>query len=254
MIIDLNSFIGHWPSHSVRGDAADVWASLRTVGVTRIYASHLDAAWCRNPHVYNRVLYDAVTGAGDVCPVPVLDPTVADWKRELEIAVEDEDVQVVRVLPNYGGYDLAGEGPFLQAIEDAHLAVIVQTCLEDSRRHHPLAVVPSLTALAVLEVAAQFPNLKMVIGGAKAAELRKVADQILALPHVYVDTAQVDGMDAVKVLVEEGLEERLVFGSHAPLFIPHAAVGRVITDVGDEVATAILSGNAVRLFGEDVGS
>ncbi|MBT3605211.1 MAG: hypothetical protein HN521_19280, partial [Candidatus Latescibacteria bacterium] len=50
MIIDLNSFIGPWPSHPVAGDAEQVWASLRAVGVSRIFASHLSAVWCRNPH------------------------------------------------------------------------------------------------------------------------------------------------------------------------------------------------------------
>ena len=39
-----------------------------------------------------------------------------------------------------------------------------------------------------------------------------------------------------------------MFGSHAPLFIPHAALTRVITDVSDEVAGAILAGNAERLL------
>jgi predicted TIM-barrel fold metal-dependent hydrolase len=99
-------------------------------------------------------------------------------------------------------------------------------------------------------MAQEFPDLRIVIGGAKAAELRNLADRILALPNVYADTAQVDGLDAIKVLVSQGLGGRLVFGSHAPLFIPHAALGRVVTDVEDDVAEAILSGNALCLLGD----
>jgi len=248
MMIDLNSFIGSWPSHPVMGDPNEVWPSLRKVGVTRIFASHLASVWCRNPHVYNRVLFEASEAFDDVYPVPVLDPTVADWPRELKGACAHKKVQMVRLLPNYGGYDLAQVSDFLQAIQDARLPVMVQTCLEDPRRHHPMAVVPSLTASLVVDMAEQFPELHVVIGGAKAAELRNLAERILALPNVYADTAQVDGLDAVKVLVDKGLGERLVFGSHAPLFIPHAAIGRVITDVSDDVAEAILGGNALRLL------
>jgi uncharacterized protein len=248
MIIDLNSFIGTWPSHPVKGDPKDVWPSLRDVGVTRIFVSHLASVWCRNPHVYNRVLVEASDAFDDVYPVPVLDPTVADWQRELKCACAHEKVQMVRLLPNYGGYVLTQVRDFLQAIQDAHLPVMVQTCLEDARRHHPLAVVPSLAASVVVDMAEQFPELRVVIGGAKAAELRNLAERILALPHVYADTAQVDGLDAIKVLVDQGLGDRLVFGSHAPLFMPHAALGRVVTDVTDEVAGAILGGNALRLL------
>jgi predicted TIM-barrel fold metal-dependent hydrolase len=250
MIIDLNSFIGSWPSHPVKGETDQVWPSLRHVGVTHIFVSHLSAVWCRNPHVYNRTWFEAVDSVEDVWPVPILDPTVADWRGELERASEHGRVQLVRLLPNYGRYDLADVSDFLQAIQDVNLAVIVQACLEDSRRHHPLAVVPSVAASAVVDMAQEFPDLRIVIGGAKAAELRNLADRILALPNVYADTAQVDGLDAIKVLVSQGLGGRLVFGSHAPLFIPHAALGRVVTDVEDDVAEAILSGNALCLLGD----
>ena len=250
MMIDLNSFIGVWPSHPVKGDASDVWDALRGIGVTRIFASHLSVAWCRNPHVYNRVLFEAVEACNDVWPVPILDPTVADWKRELVSFAAFDKIKMVRLLPNYGDYDLVDVGGFLQAIHDAGLAVIVQTCLEDPRRQHPLAVVPSVPASAVVDMAERFPELCVVIGGAKAGELRSLLERIVALPHVYCDTSQVDGLDAVKVLVDGGLGERLVFGSHAPLFMPHPAVGRVVTDVDDDVAEAILSGNALRLLGE----
>jgi len=250
MIIDLNSFVGEWPSHPVNGEPNTVWDALRAVGTSRIFASHLATAWCRNPHVYNQVLFDLVQDKEDVWPVPVLDPTVTDWPQALNRAVEHSRVKMVRLLPNYGGYDLADVDDFLAEIENANLAVMAQTCLEDPRRHHPLAVVPSLPASAVLEMAQKHQTLRVVIGGGKAGELRNLADQILELPNVFADTAQVDGLDAVKVLVDQGLESRLVYGSHAPLFIPHAAVGRVITDIDDEVAEAILAGNALRVLGE----
>ncbi len=51
-----------------------------------------------------------------------------------------------------------------------------------------------------------------------------------------------------RVLGGEGLEAKLVFGSHAPLFIPYAALGRVVTDLDDEATEAILNGNALRFL------
>lgn len=250
MIIDLNSFIGSWPSHPVKGEPEHVWPSLRAVGVTRIFVSHLSAVWCRNPHVYNQVLYETVATTEDVWPVPVLDPTAADWKHELERASGHDRVKMVRLLPNYGGYELADVGDFLTAIQSADLSVIVQTCLEDPRRHHPLAIVPSVPASAVVEMAKDFPQLRVLIGGAKAAELRNLTDPVLALSNVYADTAHVDGLDAMKLLVDNGLGDRLVLGSHAPLFISHAALGRVVTDLEDDAAHRILKDNALRFLNE----
>jgi predicted TIM-barrel fold metal-dependent hydrolase len=67
-----------------------------------------------------------------------------------------------------------------------------------------------------------------------------------ALPHFYADVSQADGLDAVRLLVEEGLGDKLLFGSHAPFFIPQAALARVVIDLSDADAAAVLGGNAAR--------
>ena len=55
-------------------------------------------------------------------------------------------------------------------------------------------------------------------------------------------------MDSLKVFVDEGLTHKLLFGSHAPLFIPFSALARVVNDLNDDDARAILGGNAERIL------
>ena len=186
----------------------------------------------------------------DVWPVPVLDPTVSTWKSELDRAAAQDRVQVVRLLPNYHQYDLNDVGDVLGALVDAKLGAIVQVCMEDPRRQHPLSQVPNVPVSDVVDVAERFSELRLMIGGAKAGEIRGAKERLLTLPCVYADVSQVDGLDAVKILVNDGLGSKLVFGSHAPLFVPHAALGRVVTDLDDDTASAILNDNAVRFLGE----
>ena len=250
MVIDLNSFYGTWPNSLDPGEPDQVWDDLRGFGVERIFTSPLAAVWCRNPHLRNVSLYELAARTDDVWPVPVLDPTVATWPRELEDAAKRDRVRLVRLLPNYGGYMLDEAGDLLSAVKDAGLGVIAQTCVEDPRRHHPLAQAPNVSVKDVVEAAGKIPDLTVVIGGAKAGEIRGVKDQLLDLPHLYEHVSQVDGMDAMKILVDARLGKKLVFGSHAPLFVSHAAFGRVVTDVDDASAQAILSDNALRLLGE----
>ena len=251
-MIDLNSFIGSWPSHSVQGQSDIVWDHLRALGVNRIFVSPLESCWGRNPHAFNSALYETAFQVVDVWPVPVLDPMVTTWKKELDRAVLQHQVKLVRLLPNYHGYNLADVGDALRAIEEAELGVVVQLCMEDPRRHHPLAQVPNVPIADVLAVAEKMPDMKMVVGGGKASEVRSVKDWVMALPNLYIDTSQIDGLDAVKVLVDDGLGAQLIFGSHAPLLVPHAAITRVITDLDDDTAGAILDGNAQRLLGESL--
>ncbi len=247
MIIDINAYTGHWPSHPVAGALDRVRASLTEYGVERICVSPLDAAWCRNPHRFNDDLYAASGATDDVFPVPVLDPTIATWRDELERAKAQPRVRLVKLLPAYSGYDLDFASDLFTSLAGAGLGVIVQTRLEDPRRQHPLAQVPDVPAAEIADAAERHPDLLVIIGGPRTGEIRALKDRLLDLPNLYADVSQSDGMDAVKVLVEDGLRGKLLFGTHAPLFIPYSAVSRVVTDLSDDDAAAILGGNAERI-------
>ncbi|MBT3268134.1 amidohydrolase family protein [Candidatus Poribacteria bacterium] len=249
MIVDVSCFAGHWPSRDLQGDLVSVRGSLREYGVGRLLASPMDAAWTRNPHLVNAAFYSAAESFADVSPVPVLDPTVATWAAELERAVERPDVRLVRLLPAYSPYRLAEADDLLSAASDAGLAVICQTRLEDRRRQHPLAQVPDVPVADVVAAAERHPGLGMIVGGARYPEARSLRDRLLGMPNLHVETSHMDGLDAIRVLVDEGLGDKLLFGSHAPFFIPYAAVSRIVADIDDDVASAILRENALRLLG-----
>ena len=249
MIIDVNAWTGPWPALvNVPHDAASVRASLREYGVERIFMAPLAAAWSANPHLCNSVVYEAADEFDDISPVPVIDPTLPTWPDELEKATGHRAVRMIKLLPGYGGYDLVVADDLFEEAGRAGLAVKVQVRIEDPRRHHPMAQVPDFPAQAVLEVASRHPDLKLVIGGAVAASLRDFAAELRELPGLYADTSQVDGVDSVKMLVEEGLGNKLLFGSHAPVFMPAAAVARVLNDLSDDVAMLIMKENAARLL------
>ncbi len=246
MIIDVNAWTGPWPALvNVPHDAASVRASLREFGVERIFMAPLAAAWSANPHLCNAVVYAAADEYKDVLPVPVIDPTLPTWPEELEKAAEHRAVRMIKLLPGYGGFDLEVADDLLVEADQGDLAVMVQIRIEDPRRHHPLAMVPDFPVQAVVEAAARHPAVKLVIGGASTATLRDFALQIRELPGLYAETSQVDGMDSVKMLVEEGLGRKLLWGSHAPVFMPAAAVARVLNDLQEDTAVGIMKDNAL---------
>ena len=247
MIIDLNAYAGHWPFHPVVGDLETVRASLRAYGVDRVCISPLEAAWRRNPHVCNAEVYRAAERFEDVWPVPVLDPTVATWREELARAVRQPKVRLVKLLPAYSPYALPEADALLEAVARAKLCAILQTRLDDPRRQHPLAQVPDLPASEVADAAERHPGLTVIAGGPRAAEIRSLRERFQKIPNLYADVSQADGLDTVRALVDAGLTEKLLFGSHAPLFIPYAALSRVAIDLPDDAATAILGGNAERI-------
>jgi predicted TIM-barrel fold metal-dependent hydrolase len=249
LVIDVNAYTGHWANLPLKGDVASVRSSLRAMGVDRICLSPLNAAWCTNPHFYNAEVYEAAERYEDVLPVPILDPTLPVWSDELERAVGRWNVRLVKLLPAYSPYELSEAEEMLLEIEAAGVAVIIQTRLEDPRRQHPLAQVPDVPPSAVADVAECHPSLTTIIGGPRFGEIRSLKERLLALPNLYADVSQADGFDGLKVLVAEGLTTKLLFGSHAPFFIPYSALARVVNDLDEADAAAILGGNAERVLG-----
>lgn len=249
MIIDVNAWTGPWPALvNVPFDAASVRSSLRTYGIECIFMAPLAAAWSANPHLCNAAVYAAASEFEDISPVPVIDPTLPTWREEMEKAAGHRAVRMIKLLPGYGGYELVVADDLFEEAARANLVAMVQIRIDDPRRHHPMAMVPDVPAGDVVEAAKRHPNLKLVIGGASAATLRSLAVQLRELPGLYADTSQVDGVDSLKMLVEEGLGNKLLFGSHAPVFMPGAAVARVINDLPDDVAVGILADNASGLL------
>ena len=49
-------------------------------------------------------------------------------------------------------------------------------------------------------------------------------------------------------MIDAELGERLLFGTHTPLFTPLAGFARIVTDLSESDAAAILGGNAMRLL------
>ena len=249
MIIDVNAWTGPWPALvNVPYDVASVRSSLREYGVERIFMAPLAAAWSANPHLSNPDVYEAAEKYGDISPVPVIDPTLPTWPEELAKATGHRAVHMIKLLPGYGRYDLAAADELFEEAGRANLAVMVQIRIDDPRRHHPLSMVPDVPAGDVVEAAKRHPDLKLVMGGVSAATLREYAARIRDLPGLYADTSQVDGVDSLMMLVDAGIGGKLLFGSHAPVFMPAAALARVLNDLPDEAAVSISEENAAGLL------
>ena len=254
MIVDINAWTGHWGSLPPAGQVEAVGAALRQIGVARICLAPLDAVWCHNPHQANDLVYQAARQAEDIDPVPLLDPTIATWWQELERARAQPRLRLVKLAPAYGSYELEAADELFEALAAAGLAAIVQVRLEDPRRQHPLAQVPDLPPESVVAAARRHPDLQLIIGGAATRGLMAVSADLRGLSNLYADVSQVDGLDSISVLLEKGLGKKLLFGSHAPLFIPLAALSRVLADLDDEVAEDILRNNALKILDGSTGT
>ncbi|MBT3346086.1 MAG: amidohydrolase family protein [Gemmatimonadetes bacterium] len=249
-MIDVGAWTGDWNTLSVPGDAATVRQSLMGCGVGQIHMASLRTVWGHNLHLGNEDAYAAADRFEEIQPVPLLDPTLATWPEELARAADREDVDIIRWLPSYSGFKLTDPCALAcaAAVQEAGRVLSIQMRIEDERRQHALARVPDVPLADIIAFAHRHPSLRVIIGGAGWSPILAAAKDILAGEWIYAETSQMDGVDSMRLIVEAGLGARLLFATHAPLFMPLAGLARIIIDLESEPVEAILAGNARRML------
>jgi len=250
-MIDTNANLSRWPFRRLAGDEpADFVARMRKAGVTQAWVASFDGLLHRDVGGVNaRLAVDCKErGGGLLIPFGTVNPKLPDWQEDLRRCHEVYRMPGIRLHPNYHGYTLA-DPEFAEVLRRAAAAgMIVQlaTQMEDDRTQYPLLRIPRVNLAPLPEIVAGVPSLRLVVLNAARDPLRQ---KIVAAGNVYFDIAMVEGVGGVGVLASEVSPQRVVFGSHFPLFYLQSAALK-IKEAGLSASEekAILEDNARRLL------
>src|SRR5262249_14323193 len=158
-------------------------------------------------------------------PFGAVNPLLPDWREELRRCHELHRMPGIRLHPNYHGYAL--DHPALADLltEAARRRLIVQIALkmEDQRTLHPLlkhltTTDPGPLASLLARQPSPYVILLNALGDFRGERLR----HLLATGRIWVDIAMLEGLAGLERLVGQVGADRLLLGSHAPLFYPEA--------------------------------
>jgi predicted TIM-barrel fold metal-dependent hydrolase len=195
---------------------------LRKQGITQAWAGSFDGLLHRDVGAVNaRLAENCAAQRGFFLPIGSLNPMLPDWSEDLRRIHETHRMPGVRLHPNYHGYRLSDPiaAEVLAAAAQRGLAVQIVISMEDERTQHPLLRVAPVDPGPLAGLISSMKGLKLM--------LLNSGNITPNLPGVYFDFAMREGPYAVTRAIESVGPNRVVFGSHAPLFYAESAVLKI---------------------------
>jgi predicted TIM-barrel fold metal-dependent hydrolase len=253
-MIDVNLWLSRWPFRRLPDDEPEALVQrLRRLGVTEAWAGSLDALLHQDLGSVNARQVEAcrVHGAGLLRPFGTVNPMLPDWAEDLRRCHEVYRMPGIRLHPNYHGYGL-DHPAFAELLGDAvRRGLVVQIVLKmvDERTLHPLLKgLPTTDPAPLIGLLGRIPRARVVLlnalGNLRGEELKR----LLAVDRIWVDIAMLEGVGGLERLIAQVGADRLLFGSHAPLFYAESAHLKLKESaLTPEQTLAIREGNARRL-------
>jgi predicted TIM-barrel fold metal-dependent hydrolase len=222
-LIDTNVTLGRWPFRRLPLDETTaLLAKLRQNGVKQAWASGFDGLFHEDLAAANArlALECRQHGRGVLVPFGTVNPRLPGWEEDFRRCVEEHKMPGLRLHPNYHGYKLDDPGfaKLLLSASERRLIVQIALSMVDERMQHPLARVPHVDASPLAEWVQKFPRLPVVLLNWQRAVNRNLLSKLVAAGEIFVDIATVEGVGGVANLLGQIPAQRVLFGSHAPLF------------------------------------
>lgn len=247
-VIDMSVWTGNWPFTSQRfTKLGPLKEKLKSLQVAKAFVAPTEAILEQDPLRANKALLSAVQD-DFFSPVPVIDLSYANWDENVQFAVNDERVKMIKLLPNYHMYELDEKQleQLVKMTEQHKLIISVQMRVEDMRGQHPLMLVKDVDVLKAVRTMAFYPEQRFMLSNLYIYE---VPEALLPLDNVWVDISSMEEIDTVRELKRNDKFDKVLFSSHSPFYIPEAAVNKLkYTDERQEDVDAVAYANAMKLL------
>ncbi|MEA3404078.1 MAG: amidohydrolase family protein [Armatimonadota bacterium] len=266
-MFDMTVGCGTWAMRPTPpADPASLEAMLREEGVTGACAYPLEAWFWPDPHEANELRLPELAASDFFVPSAVINPTLAGWPKAYDLCRQQWQVPLVRLMPGYHAYDLDAASDLAERAAEDGVAVGVHLRAEDERMHNPVAMVPGVPFADVAAMAQRYPELQVIVFG--LSRLRELSDfvpddlmarlnsperpsEMAALPeNLWIELSFFEYESSLVTALKLFRADRLLFGTHAPLFYPRSNVLKIAnSEADDDVKAAVSAANASTLLG-----
>lgn len=253
-ITDVHVTLSRWPFRRLPLDEMPALVeALQARGITQAWAGSFDALLNKDVASINARLAEdcAKNRNGMLLPFGAVNPKLPDWEEDLRRCAEDYGMRGIRLHPNYHSYALDDPlfARLLQLATERKLIVQITTAMEDERMMHPLMQVKPVDVNPLVDLLPTVPGARIVLLNALRTVPAPILPKIIGAGEVYAEIASLEGVGGIANILQRMPVERLLFGSHAPLFYVESALLKLKeSPLMPEQRQAICSENAARLL------
>lgn len=259
MIIDVNTYVGHWPFRSVKNDTLKQRMDrMDEKGIDISCVSSLNAIFYRDAQRGNGELFQQMGSQAEFkrrfIPFCIINPMYPGWKKDFETCINDYSMGGLELYPAYHKYDLScpEASELLSLAQEKKIPVLFPCSIENVRQRHWMDVKEDLNPSDILKVAGTFKELDMIISNGPtnvfAHVLKETAKQRTG--RIYYDFTRVEILNGVlNRFIGTAGADRVVLGTVSPLQYEEAQYAKLYgarIEAGDR--ERILGGNLKELF------
>ncbi|MEO8762748.1 MAG: hypothetical protein ABI416_00580 [Ginsengibacter sp.] len=231
-IIDTNVNLFKWPFRRMKyGETKALVAKLRHHRIDKAWAGNFEALFSKSINEVNARLAKEcrLHGEGVLIPFGTVNPAWPDWEEDLRRCHEVHKMPGIRLYPTYQTFDLTHKNvaPLIHEATDRGLIIQIVGDMEDARVHHPIVLTRELDFDPLLAIMKEIPGAGIQLLNWNERVNRGLLKKLISDTSIVFDIAWLEGTGALARLIDgnswSGPEdpvpvERLLFGSHAPLF------------------------------------
>ena len=253
MIIDVNTFCGHWPFRKIPNeDINGITQNAKKYGIDSMIISSFNSIFYQDPEEGDEELSQLIPEGSFLAAT--VNPAMDWFDKDVESAVKNKKVKAIRIHPEFHKYRLTDKciTKLFDILYEYKLPLMITYLMEDPRAFHwaPQNDVPVHDILAMINKNKKIPVIINNLSNGFWASCEGVVKEY---GNLHFDTSGIKF--GITDVIEKAVNnskipvENILFGSQYPMFSREAAVNLFTMDpMPENIKNKILFENAKRIF------
>lgn len=256
MLIDINTYIGHFPFRQVKNmTPSELVKLMDEAGIDMAAVSNMNSVFYRDPQQGNEELAEqAAPYSSRFIPFAIINPSYPGWKKDFLHCINDLGFKGLELYPYYHQYELNSPecAELVKLAGEMGIPVHLPCAIENIRQRHWMDVNENLSEAQVDALLNLCPDTDIIITNGATSGIAQILAKSSAgrKGRVYYDFARIDAfLPDFENLVKTAGADRVVFGSVAPLqYIDPQLVKLHFGKITPKEKEKIMYGNLKELF------